>query len=266
MRFVRQAQCPTTEIVDFYLECRRLAGETLVDGQGEFQIDGLPALLLSGERFTFCAVQYGYSDRRTCSALTVACGPLSCPLLFSVVPLPPGRSPRFSLRTLSRSLSFSRLLMRSFYPQEQALYEGFCMNFLTQLDHPSRNVLRNRIKQVFAPRLSAGQLRFAPPNPTGDARNASVAAMSASAAAAAAAAAAASAAASAPSDRERRRRVRSANLAAGRRADLEYVKVANFWIEKGPGEVNLGETDEVDRGGNESFIVTPTVQVGRRIN
>ena len=61
-----QAKCPTKEVVDFYLECRKLAGETLVDGQG--------------------------------------------------------RAPRFSLRTLSRSLSFARLLLRGQYPLNQAMF------------------------------------------------------------------------------------------------------------------------------------------------
>ena len=186
-----QAKCPTKEIVDFYLQCRKLAGESLVDGQG--------------------------------------------------------RAPRFSLRTLSRSLSFARLLMRSNYPLKQAMYEGFCMNFLTQLDGKSRDQLRQRIKQVFAAELKRNQLRYAPPNPTFDAASNSARGSSAATAAA--------------SDEERRIAAKAASLTSGDLDQKRFVRVAHFWIEQGPGEVNHGQKDEVDQGGNESFIVTPTVKV-----
>ena len=106
------------------------------------------------------------------------------------------------------------------------------MNFLTQLDAKSRETLRNRIKDVFAPQLNRAQLRYAPPNPAYN-----------------------------QAGPEGHSDLRPASNIANASENAQFVRVAHFWVEQGPGEVNLGQTDEVDKGGNESFIVTPTVKV-----
>lgn len=107
------------------------------------------------------------------------------------------------------------------------------MNFLTQLDAKSRGTLRNRIKEVFAPQLNRAQLRYAPPNPAYNNQ----------------------------AGPEGHSDLRAAGNVTNPLEHAQFVRVAHFWVEQGPGEVNLGQTDEVDKGGNESFIVTPTVKV-----
>ena len=135
--------------------------------------------------------------------------------------------------------------MRADYGREQALYEGFCMNFLTQLDNNSRDQLKSRIKQVFAPTLNQSQLRYAPPDPSfgfGGVATAGIAAQKA----------ATNAQSAADSEQDRRRKARRLAVARGlvAESDKKFVKVANFWIEQGPQKVNDGQVDEVDQVSN----------------
>lgn len=60
--------------------------------------------------------------------------------------------PRYSLRTLCRALQFAQHCLASkTFGLEQALYEGLCMSFLTQLDAPSQEVLHKLIRAEFRP-------------------------------------------------------------------------------------------------------------------
>ncbi len=54
--------------------------------------------------------------------------------------------PHFSLRTLSRTLEFTKRIAKQ-YGYQRALYEGACMSFLTQLDTKSYPVMKELIKK-----------------------------------------------------------------------------------------------------------------------
>ena len=59
------------------------------------------------------------------------------------------QKPHYSLRTLCRALSQAQAIYAT-YGSQRALYEGFCMSFLTQLDARSHAVIYTLLKKVFA--------------------------------------------------------------------------------------------------------------------
>ncbi|KAL9652452.1 hypothetical protein ABK040_000025 [Willaertia magna] len=59
-----------------------------------------------------------------------------------------GQRPHYSLRTLSRSLEYTTMVL-SDYGIERSLYEGFCMGFLTLLSTSSYSTVEKMIKQSF---------------------------------------------------------------------------------------------------------------------
>lgn len=54
------------------------------------------------------------------------------------------QKPHFSLRSLARALEYTRTAGKTFGIQK-ALYDGFCMFFLTLLDHPSAKIMHSMI-------------------------------------------------------------------------------------------------------------------------
>ncbi|KAJ0981578.1 hypothetical protein J5N97_009833 [Dioscorea zingiberensis] len=54
------------------------------------------------------------------------------------------QKPQFSLRSLARALEYSKIAQKDFAFQK-ALYDGFCMFFLTLLDSPSAKIMNNMI-------------------------------------------------------------------------------------------------------------------------
>lgn len=75
-----------------------------------------------------------------------------------------GGRPRFSLRSLSRALSFTKKFV-SAYGFDRALFEGISMAFLTQLDAVSLPLMRQLIAKHFPVASSQKALR-APPQPS----------------------------------------------------------------------------------------------------
>ena len=74
--------------------------------------------------------------------------------------------PHYSLRTLSRSLEYSVLVLKD-YGLERALYEGFCMGFLTLLSAGSCATVEKMIKTTFFKKKNVeNSLSQAPPQPT----------------------------------------------------------------------------------------------------
>mmetsp|Transcript_2552 Transcript_2552/g.9614 ORF Transcript_2552/g.9614 Transcript_2552/m.9614 type:complete len:5361 (-) Transcript_2552:2473-18555(-) len=76
-----------------------------------------------------------------------------------------GQKPHYSLRTLARALQYSTLILNT-YGLARALYEGFCMSFLTQLDRDSAQVLETMIRETFIPTQLAHTLNEIPPQPS----------------------------------------------------------------------------------------------------
>jgi midasin (ATPase involved in ribosome maturation) len=56
--------------------------------------------------------------------------------------------PHYSLRTLCRALTQAQAIA-PVYGAHRALYEGFCMSFLTQLDMRSHAVIYSMLKNIF---------------------------------------------------------------------------------------------------------------------
>lgn len=75
--------------------------------------------------------------------------------------------PRYSLRTLSRALVITRILIQRGYGLPRALYEGFASSFCTQLEIDSRAYLERLIKNTFAKNMKAKELVRTPPRPGG---------------------------------------------------------------------------------------------------
>jgi midasin len=73
--------------------------------------------------------------------------------------------PRYSLRTLTRSLWMTKTMLQKGYSLPRALYESFSMGFATPLDAASRTVMMKTIKKTFAPLLKARELEMPPPKP-----------------------------------------------------------------------------------------------------
>lgn len=65
------------------------------------------------------------------------------------------QKPHYSLRTLTRALDYTRLTTRD-YGFQRALYEGFAMSFLTQLNNASLVRMEAMIQKAFA---GAGPLK-----------------------------------------------------------------------------------------------------------
>lgn len=80
-----------------------------------------------------------------------------------------GQRPHFSIRTLSRTLVYATNIART-YGLRRALYEGFCMSFLTLLDKPSSALLEPIIRQHTIDRLGNAKsvLATLPPAPADD--------------------------------------------------------------------------------------------------
>ena len=75
--------------------------------------------------------------------------------------------PKFSLRTLTRMLEFSRMTV-SMFGFARSLYEGACMSFLTLLDGNSVPIMKNLINEFFMKGLSEKTLKKAPACPGSD--------------------------------------------------------------------------------------------------
>ncbi|OQS07463.1 midasin [Thraustotheca clavata] len=73
--------------------------------------------------------------------------------------------PRYSLRTLTRSLLMTKTMLQRGYSLPRALYESFSMGFATQLDAQSRTIMMKAIKKTFAPNIKTKELNQAPPRP-----------------------------------------------------------------------------------------------------
>lgn len=73
--------------------------------------------------------------------------------------------PRYSLRTLTRALLITRILIQRGYGLPRALYEGFGSSFCTQLEIDSRQYMERLIKSTFAKSMKAKELNRAPPRP-----------------------------------------------------------------------------------------------------
>ncbi|EQC37386.1 hypothetical protein SDRG_04990 [Saprolegnia diclina VS20] len=73
--------------------------------------------------------------------------------------------PRYSLRTLTRSLLMTKTMLQRGYSLPRALYESFSMGFATQLDAMSRTIMMKTIKKTFAPNIKTKELDQAPPKP-----------------------------------------------------------------------------------------------------
>ncbi|XP_031485697.1 midasin isoform X2 [Nymphaea colorata] len=58
-----------------------------------------------------------------------------------------GQKPQFSLRSLARSMEYTKLALPKF-SFEKALYDGFCMFFLTLLDHHSAKIMHDIIMSI----------------------------------------------------------------------------------------------------------------------
>ncbi|KAF3780443.1 Midasin [Nymphaea thermarum] len=58
-----------------------------------------------------------------------------------------GQKPQFSLRSLARSMEYAKLALPKF-SFEKALYDGFCMFFLTLLDHHSAKIMHDIIMSI----------------------------------------------------------------------------------------------------------------------
>src|SRR5690606_15789863 len=54
--------------------------------------------------------------------------------------------PHFSMRTLTRTLSYA-VEIAPIYGLRRSIYEGFCMSFLTLLNHESENLLMPHIEK-----------------------------------------------------------------------------------------------------------------------
>jgi midasin len=73
-----------------------------------------------------------------------------------------GRSPKYSLRSMIRALEYARSTQAQ-YGLVRALYDGFCMTFLTQLNLESQAAMVSMIRGSFPP----GQAAQVPPEPAG---------------------------------------------------------------------------------------------------
>jgi midasin len=73
-----------------------------------------------------------------------------------------GRSPKYSLRSMIRALEYARSTQAQ-YGLVRALYDGFCMTFLTQLSVESQAAMTSMIRSSFPP----GQAAQVPPEPAG---------------------------------------------------------------------------------------------------
>ena len=56
--------------------------------------------------------------------------------------------PHYSLRTLCRALTQAQTIA-AVYGAQRALYEGFCMSYLTQLDLRSHSIIYSMLKSLF---------------------------------------------------------------------------------------------------------------------
>ncbi|KAJ1742174.1 AAA ATPase midasin [Coemansia sp. RSA 1086] len=73
-----------------------------------------------------------------------------------------GQRPHYSLRTLTRSLTYTRDHAAT-YSLRRALYDGLCMTFATQLEGSTQAVLLSELQKVFAGDNVAQMLRVTPP-------------------------------------------------------------------------------------------------------
>lgn len=73
-----------------------------------------------------------------------------------------GRAPKYSLRSMIRALEYARSTQAQ-YGLVRALYDGFCMTFLTQLNVESQAAMLSMIRSSFPP----GQAAQVPPEPPG---------------------------------------------------------------------------------------------------
>ncbi|KAJ2451337.1 AAA ATPase midasin [Coemansia sp. RSA 2336] len=73
-----------------------------------------------------------------------------------------GQRPHYSLRTLTRSLTYTRDHATA-YSLRRALYDGLCMTFATQLEGSTQAVLLSELQKVFAGDNVAQMLRVTPP-------------------------------------------------------------------------------------------------------
>lgn len=76
-----------------------------------------------------------------------------------------GQKPHYSLRTLSRALEYSTLILET-YGLRRALYEGFCMSFMTQMDRESGQVVEKMIRDAFIPQNLDRSLNDVPSRPS----------------------------------------------------------------------------------------------------
>jgi MoxR-like ATPase len=67
-----------------------------------------------------------------------------------------GHKPHYSLRTFVRSLSAARTLAERGYTLPRSLFEGFSMNFATQLDHDGRALVEARLLATVGKGLGVG--------------------------------------------------------------------------------------------------------------
>ena len=75
-----------------------------------------------------------------------------------------GHRPNFSLRTLTRTLSYVSDIVQT-YGLRRSLYEGFCMTFLTLLDRASENLLLPLLESILGMRNSRSLLNQIPKRP-----------------------------------------------------------------------------------------------------
>ncbi|WPK27495.1 hypothetical protein PUMCH_004884 [Australozyma saopauloensis] len=83
-----------------------------------------------------------------------------------------GQKPHFSIRTLTRTLIYVREIV-SIYGLRRALFEGFCMAFLTLLNKESENLLKPLIEQYTISKLKNAKqiLSRCPPAPADSERD-----------------------------------------------------------------------------------------------
>mmetsp|Transcript_3338 Transcript_3338/g.6310 ORF Transcript_3338/g.6310 Transcript_3338/m.6310 type:complete len:5449 (+) Transcript_3338:384-16730(+) len=75
--------------------------------------------------------------------------------------------PRYSLRTLCRSLSTARMLLGRGFGLQRALYESFAMTFATLLDQKSYKIMMKLLKKTFVSDIATKQLQAPPKCPGG---------------------------------------------------------------------------------------------------
>ncbi|KAL6070950.1 Midasin [Balamuthia mandrillaris] len=79
------------------------------------------------------------------------------------------QKPHYSLRTLCRALEYAKLILPMGYGPKRALYEGFRMSFLTQLNEASYPLMAKLIDQHFLQGMSPKELKRPPRRPSSSA-------------------------------------------------------------------------------------------------